>query len=186
MSLERTLNKRSNATCEICGAIEHLEVYTVQPAQKAEEKNSIYACKTCTEQIENPDTMDANHWRCLNDSMWSEQKAVQIMAWRMLNRLKAEGWPKDLLDMMYLEEDELIWAKEGIDDENTILAGHGRWNVAKKMSLEQVPCMVISHLNDTQKRAYVIADNKIDVIIGSSMGGALGFLLSSNFLQKPL
>jgi len=48
-----------------------------------------------------------------------------------------------------------------IDDENTILAGHGRWNVAKKMSLEQVPCMVISHLNDTQKRAYVIADNKI-------------------------
>ena len=48
-----------------------------------------------------------------------------------------------------------------IDDKNTILAGHGRWNVAKKMSLEQVPCMVISHLNDTQKRAYVIADNKI-------------------------
>jgi protein PhnA len=124
MSLERTLNKRSNATCEICGAIEHLEVYTVQPAQKAEEKNSIYACKTCTEQIENPDTMDANHWRCLNDSMWSEQKAVQIMAWRMLNRLKAEGWPKDLLDMMYLEEDDLECAKalgDGNEDENKLI-----------------------------------------------------------------
>ena len=48
-----------------------------------------------------------------------------------------------------------------IDDKNTILAGHGRWNVAKRMGLDQVPCMVVSHLNDTQKRAYVIADNKI-------------------------
>ena len=48
-----------------------------------------------------------------------------------------------------------------LDEHNTILAGHGRWNVAKRMNLEQVPCMVVSHLNDTQKRAYVIADNKI-------------------------
>ena len=48
-----------------------------------------------------------------------------------------------------------------IDEKNTILAGHGRWNVAKRMGLDQVPCMVVSHLNDTQKRAYVIADNKI-------------------------
>ena len=124
MSLERLLNKRSNTTCEICGADEHLEVYTVQPAQKVEEKNSIYACKTCISQIENPDTMDANHWRCLNDSMWSEQKPVQILAWRLLNRLKAEGWPQDLLGMMYLDEDDLEWAKalgDGKEDENKVI-----------------------------------------------------------------
>ena len=124
MSLERTLNKRSNATCEICGANEHLEVYTVQPAQKVEDKNSIYACKTCIEQVENPDTMDANHWRCLNDSMWSEQKPVQIIAWRMLNRLKAEGWPQDLLGMMYFDEEDLEWAKalgDGNEDEHKVI-----------------------------------------------------------------
>ena len=124
MSLERTLNKRSNATCEICGANEHLEVYTVQPAQKVEDKNSIYACKTCIEQVENPDTMDANHWRCLNDSMWSEQKPVQIIAWRMLNRLKSEGWPQDLLGMMYFDEEDLEWAKalgDGNEDEHKVI-----------------------------------------------------------------
>ena len=124
MSLERTLNKRSNATCEICGANEHLEVYTVQPAQKVEDKNSIYACKTCIEQVEDPDTMDANHWRCLNDSMWSEQKPVQIIAWRMLNRLKAEGWPQDLLGMMYFDEEDLEWAKalgDGNEDEHKVI-----------------------------------------------------------------
>ena len=42
----------------------------------------------------------------------------------MLNRLKAEGWPQDLLDMMYLEEDDLEWAKalgDGSDDEHKVI-----------------------------------------------------------------
>ena len=43
--------------------------------------------------------------------MWSEVPAVQIMAWRMLTRLKTEGWPQDLLDMLYLDEETLAWAK---------------------------------------------------------------------------
>ena len=53
--------------------------------------------------------------------MWSEHQAVQVVAWRMLNRLRIEGWPQDLLDMMYLEEDTLEFAKatgEGEDDTN--------------------------------------------------------------------
>ena len=37
--------------------------------------------------------------------------AVQIMAWRMLSRLTTEGWPQDLLDMLYLDEEMLTWAK---------------------------------------------------------------------------
>lgn len=124
MSLERVLSKRSNNTCELCGADEQLQVYTVQPTQKVEEKNSMYACNTCVGQIENPDTMDANHWRCLNDSMWSEHKSVQVIAWRLLNRLKSEGWPQDLLDMMYLEEEDLNWANalgDGDDDTDKIV-----------------------------------------------------------------
>src|SRR5210317_58467 len=124
MSLDRLLSKRSNASCELCGATEHLEIYTLQPASKTEEQNSIYACTTCVSQIENPDTMSANHWRCLNDSMWSEYKPVQILAWRLLNRIKAEGWPQDLLEMMYLDEDDLEWAKalgDGEEDENKLI-----------------------------------------------------------------
>lgn len=124
MSLERLLIKRSNTTCELCGDKENLEVYTLEPAKTKEEKNSVYACKTCISQIDNPDIMDANHWRCLNDSMWSEHKPVQILAWRLLNRLKAEGWPQDLIEMMYLDEDDLEWAKalgDGEDDENKLI-----------------------------------------------------------------
>jgi protein PhnA len=61
--------------------------------------------------------MDGNHWRCLNDSMWSEVTAVQVMSWRMLQRLKAEGWPQDLIDMMYLDDETLEWAKADGDGE---------------------------------------------------------------------
>ena len=49
--------------------------------------------------------------------MWSQVPTVQVIAWRMLTRLKAEGWPQDLLDMMYMEEDVKEWAKAGIKDE---------------------------------------------------------------------
>ena len=124
MSLDRELNKRSNSKCELCTATENLKVYTVLPTQKGGLEESIFACNTCIDQIENPDHVDLNHWRCLNDSMWSEHTAVQVVAWRMLSRLRAAGWPKELLDMMYLDEDTLAWAQatgEGEDDENKII-----------------------------------------------------------------
>lgn len=48
-----------------------------------------------------------------------------------------------------------------IDDQNMILCGHGRYEAAVQMGMETVPCTVLSHLTDEQKRAYIIADNRI-------------------------
>jgi DNA modification methylase len=48
-----------------------------------------------------------------------------------------------------------------IDQERTILAGHGRVEAAKLLGLKTVPCLYIEHLTSAQKRAYVLADNKI-------------------------
>ena len=111
MSLERELYKRANNKCELCGNEEHLQIHTLAPQKDETLEKSLVACKTCVEQIEDSEITDANHWRCLNDSMWSEQDAVKVAAWRMLSRLRAEGWPQDLLDMMYLEDDVLEFAK---------------------------------------------------------------------------
>lgn len=125
MSFERELRKRSNESCELCASTEQLQVFEVKPfVKQATLKQSIYACGTCVTQIEDPEQMSANHWRCLNDSMWSEYPAVQVVAWRMLNRLKNEGWPQDLLEMLYLEEEILEWAKatgEGEDAEDKVI-----------------------------------------------------------------
>lgn len=115
MSLIQDLQQRSGNVCELCGADHNLSVYEVPPISTGGVDGSLLVCDTCKPQIENPETMDANHWRCLNDSMWSEFSAVKVVAWRMLNRLKKEGWPQDLLDMMYLEDEELRFAKESGD-----------------------------------------------------------------------
>ncbi len=124
MSIERELNKRADNKCELCANDESLQVYNLPPSKTESLDKAIMACTICVDQIENSDTTDANHWRCLNDSMWSEHQAVQIVAWRMLSRLRAEGWPQDLLDMMYLEDNVLEFAKatgEGEDDTDKII-----------------------------------------------------------------
>ncbi|MEE9444220.1 MAG: alkylphosphonate utilization protein [Cocleimonas sp.] len=115
MTIEDELHERSGSKCELCTATENLSVYPVPPESDETAEQSVLVCGTCKQQIENPESMDANHWRCLNDSMWTPIPAVQVMAWRMLNHLKAEGWPQDLLDSLYLEDDVKHWAEKGAE-----------------------------------------------------------------------
>lgn len=111
MGLIEDLQQRSGNQCELCGAPGDLQVYEVPPVGTGGVDGSLLGCGTCVGQLKDPDTLDPNHWRCLNESMWSEHEAVKVVAWRMLQRLKGEGWSQDLLDMMYLEEGTLAWAK---------------------------------------------------------------------------
>jgi DNA modification methylase len=53
-----------------------------------------------------------------------------------------------------------------IDAQNGIIAGHGRVMAAQLLKLESVPCLRLSHLTDAQKRAYVLADNRIALSSG--------------------
>lgn len=111
MSTENELAARSESRCELCAATNGLTVYEVPPSSDGSAEQSILVCETCLEQIADKDKMDANHWRCLNDSMWNPAPAVQVVVWRMLNRLRAEGWPAELLDMLFLDDETLAWAK---------------------------------------------------------------------------
>lgn len=53
-----------------------------------------------------------------------------------------------------------------IDADGGIIAGHGRVMAARKLGLKDVPCIALGHLTDAQKRAYVIADNKLALNAG--------------------
>lgn len=113
MSIESTLKERSGSVCELCGATEGLVVYAIPPVEENHSDKCILVCAKCESEI-NGEYLDVNHWRCLNDSAWSEVSAVQVMAYRMLSRLNAEGWANDLKDMLYLEDENLKWAKQGL------------------------------------------------------------------------
>ncbi|MCK4841056.1 MAG: hypothetical protein KAT04_04135 [Methylococcales bacterium] len=123
MTIEKELQARSESKCELCRATENLNVYEVPPTSNETADECVLICETCRQQIENPEKIDVHHWRCLNDSMWSQIAAVQVMSWRMLSRLKTEGWAQDLLEMMHLDEETLTWAQataEGASDEDVI------------------------------------------------------------------
>ncbi len=115
MSTEQDLHERSGSACELCNASDDLTVFEVAPAPDGTAATSVLLCPTCREQIENPEKIDVHHWRCLNESMWSEVPAVQVLAWRMLKQLSAgEAWAQDLLDTLFLEDDVQAWAEAGV------------------------------------------------------------------------
>ena len=116
MTTEAVLRARAESKCELCGVSEGLDVMQVAPHTQGTPETCVFACSACEAQISGKTELDANHWRCLNDSMWSQEPAVQVTAWRMLTRLSAEDWARNLLDMLYLEDDVLAWAQnDGVD-----------------------------------------------------------------------
>ncbi|PZO30077.1 MAG: PhnA protein [Flavobacteriaceae bacterium] len=127
---EKRVKDRSGSKCEISGSEENLVVYLVEPKTEETPENCILITKNLKNQIENPETMNPNDWRGLSDSMWNENLPVQIVSWRMLARLRNH----DLLDMMYLDEDALEWAKatgEADDDEGKIIHKDSNGNILK-------------------------------------------------------
>jgi ParB-like chromosome segregation protein Spo0J len=53
-----------------------------------------------------------------------------------------------------------------VDTEAGIICGHGRWLAARKLGLTHVPVIVLDHLTDAQKRAYILADNQLALNVG--------------------
>lgn len=126
MKLEEQLLKRSENQCELCGSGETLKLYEVPPQSSSNEDNCIIICEKCLAQIDRKEELDSKHWSCLTTSMWSEIPGVQVVSWRMLNRLSNESWAMDNLDMMYLDDERLAWAKAagGLDNDTSVVEVH--------------------------------------------------------------
>lgn len=118
MSLEKQLQDRSGNKCELCGSNNNLSIYEVPPTSNANLDNCIYVCTDCKAQIEKTEQLNPEHWKILSESMWSEYPAVQVVAWRMLSRLRNESWASDNLEILYLDDENLDWAKKTGDHEN--------------------------------------------------------------------
>ena len=70
-----------------------------------------------------------------------------------------------------------------IDEAGTILAGHGRVAAAKLLGMTEVPCLRIEHMSENEKRAYVLADNKLALNAGwdeDLLAAELGALVSAD------
>jgi protein PhnA len=105
-----TINKNTIIdNCRLCKAPGDLTIYKVSPS--GIEGNEIVICPVCLAELSGNDKPNSHYWRFLTEAMWSEIQAVQVLAWRILNRLKDEDWVADCLDQLYLNEETLAWAK---------------------------------------------------------------------------
>ncbi|WP_294820190.1 alkylphosphonate utilization protein [uncultured Flavobacterium sp.] len=112
MAIEQQLKERSGNVCELSGAVGSLSAYEVPPARNLGVDGFIYIDAKCLAQIEKREEPDSAFWQnILPGSMWSEVPAVQVVSWRMLNRFRDEGWAADALEMMYLDDELLEYAK---------------------------------------------------------------------------
>lgn len=95
-------------SCELCSSSSNLTAYEA-PGTQAQ----AMVCETCRQQLENPSTIDSAHWRGLRDNIWSENPAVKVLAWRVLDRLSSESWAVELSEQLYLDDELLTVAKAG-------------------------------------------------------------------------
>jgi len=95
--------------CELCGSSEDVSVLEL-PVSDGSEDQSIYVCANCKTQIASGE-LDESHFNCLNDAMWSETPAAKIMSYILWNQLGRQ----DMVEMMYLEEDELKLAEQAVN-----------------------------------------------------------------------
>lgn len=119
MKLADYIAQRSQNKCELCSSPANTEVMEVSFADVINEASCILVCATCKNQIEKREELNSKHWECLTTSMWSEIPGVQVIAWRLLNRLRHETWANDLLEILYLSDEHLAWAKASGNDHET-------------------------------------------------------------------
>lgn len=120
MSLEQALLQRAEHQCELCRGNQALQVFVVTPKPGDDENQCALLCETCRQQLgDTPENV--NHWRCLSESMWSTVPAVQVLAYRQLKAIASEGWPQDLLDQLYLDEELQAWAENGAGNDDAVV-----------------------------------------------------------------
>lgn len=188
MPTEQALKQRSNNTCELCTSTESLSVYFVPPSSDLSAQQSVYVCTNCLEQIEGDRELDVNHLRCLNDSMWNQEPAVQVVSYRMLHKLSTESWAQDALEMLYLEDDVKTWAEQGIAAEAT----NGPTRDSNGAELQDgdnvtlIKDLVVKGANFTAKRGTMVRGISLtenpEHIEGKVNGTRI--VLLSNFLKK--
>lgn len=110
----KDLVRRSRSHCELCDKNGvKLDVYELLPLEEDPYvEGCIFICEGCRKQIDKPKNMVPSKWRCLNNSLYSEVPAVQVMSFRMLRRLtaKKEHWAEELLEHAYMDPELEEWA----------------------------------------------------------------------------
>lgn len=146
----------------MCGSQDGLTTFLVAPKEGTAVDDQIAICGTCDAQMQSGAELDTNHWRCLNDSMWSEVPAVQVVAYRMLKKLSHEIWAQDLLGMLYLDDETRTWAESGADEPDIVHVDSNGHVLADGDTVVLIKDLTVKGANFTAKRGTAVRRIRLD------------------------
>jgi protein PhnA len=106
-----SLLERANNSCEICSQINtDLNIYTVPTHNFDTDADVVILCSNCNTSITNNDYANAENFRGIQGSIWSETSSVKVLSYKIAQQLHTIDWAQEIVDSAYLTEDELAWA----------------------------------------------------------------------------
>lgn len=111
MVINQLLRERCNNACELCSKSDsQLTAYSVPPGNDHTVNEQVVLCSECMKQIVAKDYSNAQYWRFLEGSIWSETPSVQVLSYKILKELSSEDWDRDASENTSLDESLLAWA----------------------------------------------------------------------------
>ncbi len=157
--MQKLLKDRHQNLCELCG-LEGV-VATFSPFENATANNTVAICAVCDENIKE-NFANTNHWRCLNESIWSEHDAVKMIAYRILKQLN-EPWANEILEMAYLEDDLIAEATKGLATENAIQHKDSNGTILLEGdTITLIKDLDVKGANFTAKRGTTVKNIRLD------------------------
>lgn len=108
MSISQELKNRNQHLCELCNTENATIEYVVSPKNEELIENKVALCPTCLSSMDNKD--QNFHWRCLEESIWSQEPSIQALSYRILHDLKKEEWASKLINSVDFSDDIIQWA----------------------------------------------------------------------------
>ena len=159
------LQTRAKGCCELCGGKSNLRAVNVDEDGVGELEKSVLLCELCAPVVASNDALDGGHWYCLQESMWSEVAAVQVLSYRLLHRMADAALASELIDQLYLSDEVLSWARRGltavdeagipqpVDSNGTLLSNGDTVTLIKNLDVKGA--------NFTAKRGTVVKNIRV-------------------------
>lgn len=172
--------------CEFCKSKDDLNDYEIKALDK-NSTTSILCCQVCTEQIKDNSKIQSSHWRCLSDSMWSDNSAVAMMSYVMLSKIQ-EPWSEDLLSTLYLDDDTKKWGEHTLSQIQTPPSPKDSNGTSLKTgdSISVIKDLEVKGAGFTAKRGTIVKNIYLNGNIEQIEGRVNGtkIVLLSKFVKK--
>ena len=176
----------SGGKCELCGNSNALSVFHVPPHEDRNVDHAVLVCDICEPQLDDSASLDGTHWFCLQEAIWSQHAAVQVVSYRLLRRLTEHGWAQELLAQAYLDETTMAWALLGVADDGPPTVDSNGTRLAAGDSVTLIKDLNVKGAGFTAKRGTLVKNIRLtdnpEHVDGKVNGMAI--VLKACFLKK--